>query len=247
MPRLARKKFATSFFHVMSQGIAKEKILRNQKMKEKYFDILLKELDKSNMILVAYCMMDNHVHLLFYTQNSEELSKLMQHINSKYAIYYNKINNERVGYVFRNRFLSEGINTQKYLNNCIKYIHQNPVKAGIVEKCKDYKYSSYNDYRKKDGLYKKLGNTLKYISSNISTDTTIMDGFLETEINASDVIRNKTKEFEEEISMNINEILEIKEIFAILIKEIKKCYKIKNKDIKEYFKITDWKWKKIMK
>ena len=69
----------------------------------------------------------------------------MKTLNEDYARYYNYVKN-RVGYVYRDRYLSEPITNRNYLLNCISYIHNNPVKAGIVKKCEEYKYSSYNDY-----------------------------------------------------------------------------------------------------
>ena len=59
------------------------------------------------------------------------------------------MNNGRKGYVFRDRYVSEPIDSKKYLINCIKYIHMNPVKAKIVKYCREYKFSSYNFYNKK--------------------------------------------------------------------------------------------------
>ena len=92
----------------------------------------------------------------------------MKQVNSLYAMYYNKKNN-RVGYVYRNRFKSVPIMNREQLYTCIKYIHMNPVKAKIVEKESNYKYSSYNDYLNKTGfIHEKI---LKFIFS--STDNYI--------------------------------------------------------------------------
>jgi len=66
----------------------------------------------------------------------------MHKLNTKYAMYYNKKYN-RVGYVFRDRYKSEGIYSEEHLYNCIKYIYNNPVKAGICNKPEEYKYSNY--------------------------------------------------------------------------------------------------------
>ena len=66
-------------------------------------------------------------------------------------MYYNR-KKERVGYVFRNRFKSQPILSKKQMYTCIKYIHMNPVKAGIVKEEKDYNYSSYNDYLYQTGF-----------------------------------------------------------------------------------------------
>ena len=77
--------------------------------------------------------MNNHAHFLIYTQDLEDFSKFMHRVNLIYAQKYNKEKN-RCGVLFRNRYESEPIYNEKYLINCIKYIHDNPVKAGIVKK-----------------------------------------------------------------------------------------------------------------
>ncbi|MCL2145556.1 MAG: transposase, partial [Endomicrobia bacterium] len=69
----------------------------------------------------------------------------MKLVNVEYARYYNTIN-QRVGYVFRDRFKSEVIQDKKYLLNCLVYIHNNPIEAKIVNRAQDYNYSSYTNY-----------------------------------------------------------------------------------------------------
>lgn len=145
MPRIARNLIGSSYVHNMVQGIKKEYIFQTIKQKEKYISLMKKYSKKYNVIIIAYCIMDNHAHLLTYSENIEKISLFMKEINTEYAIYYNK-NMNRVGYVFRNRFSSKIIYNQEYLLKCIKYIHMNPVKAGITKSEEDYEYSSYNYY-----------------------------------------------------------------------------------------------------
>lgn len=151
MPRIARNSFSNHFFHIITQGINKECIFNSKHNKEKYLHFLLTKLYQSNVKLLAYCIMDNHVHHLMYTENISEISSLMKSVNTSYAIYYNKTL-DRVGYVFRNRFLSEPILDQKHLFSCLTYIHNNPVKAGIVKNIDSYIYSSYSNYIFKNGI-----------------------------------------------------------------------------------------------
>lgn len=165
MPRNARKDLNTSFFHVITQGINKEYIFESTEYKNKYFRLLKKSSINYNVKIVAYCIMSNHAHLLIYADNSTELSNFMKEVNENYARYYN-YKQGRVGYVFRNRFLSEPIYSERYLRNCMVYIHNNPVKAKIVKKCEDYMFSSYQDYIKRknfvnDNLIKLVFNTIE--------------------------------------------------------------------------------------
>ena len=90
MPRLARKDYDTSFFHVMTQGINKECIFNDNTNKEKYIELMCKYLEKYNVKIIAYCIMDNHAHLLVYAKRIYELSEYMRSINTTYAIYYNR-------------------------------------------------------------------------------------------------------------------------------------------------------------
>ena len=98
--------------------------------------------------------MSNHAHMLIQTENLQALSKYMQRLNTKYGKYYNK-KYTRVGYVFRDRYKAEGIYNERYLYNCLKYIYDNPVKAGMCEKAEDYPYSNYKKIEEKlDETYK---------------------------------------------------------------------------------------------
>ena len=173
MARKARKYKNASFFHIIVQGIDKESIFRYKRYKNEYKRLMDRELEKSNNIIESYCIMDNHAHFILKVDKIEEISALMQKINSAYAIYYNYMENGRVGYVFRDRFLSEPITNRTYLINCIKYIHNNPVKARMVEHCEEYEFSSYKDFLK----------TLNYDNRDVFSQDEILDICYNTNIN----------------------------------------------------------------
>ena len=82
----------------------------------------------------------------------------MNKINSRYANYYN-LKNARTGYVFNDRYHSENVENVKYFLTCLRYIHQNPIKAGICNKTYEYKFSSIHAYRRDKGNYLDLVNT----------------------------------------------------------------------------------------
>ena len=167
IPRLARKDLNTQFLHVMVQGVNKEYIFDNKKYIEKYLEIINENKVNYNFTIIAYCIMNNHAHFLIHTENIDEFGKFMHKCNLIYALLYNKEKN-RVGVLFRNRYRTEPIYDIKYLINCIKYIHNNPVKAKMVLKCEDYEFSSYNEYIKnaeitKSPIMKKyFGNECDY-------------------------------------------------------------------------------------
>lgn len=151
MSRVPRNYYSANFFHVIVQGIKKEYIFCEEKYIKKYIDNLFKYKSRYNITIIAYCIMNNHAHLLLYCNDILNISGFMKSVNTSYALFYNKLQN-RVGYVFRDRFVSEPINTKRYLLNCIAYIHNNPVKANIVSNLNDYLYSSYKDYINKTGI-----------------------------------------------------------------------------------------------
>ena len=153
MARIARKDLSTPFLHIMIQGINHEYIFEKEEYMKMYLKLFNKYKNDYDFTLIAYCIMHNHVHFLMYAENVMEISKIMHKVNLLYTINYNtKLNRE--GVLFRNRYKVEPIYNEKYLLNCIKYIHNNPVVAKIVKKCSDYKYSSYNDYEKNIGIAK---------------------------------------------------------------------------------------------
>ena len=146
MPRKSRDFYLSDFVHVMVQGDEKKFIYQSDAQKEKYVYLMYKYALANDVEIIAYCVMGNHAHLLLYSKEIEKISQMMKQTNTTYGIYYNKTR-ETVGHVFRDRFRCENIFSKNYLVNCIKYIHQNPVKARMCLRCEDYKYSSFKDFQ----------------------------------------------------------------------------------------------------
>lgn len=142
MPRRPRVYSKTIFFHVMIQGINKSYIFNQSEDIKYYIKAMYKLTQTQEVKIIAYCIMSNHAHMLLKTEKIEELSKYMLRLNTKYASYYNR-KYDRVGYVFRDRYKAEGIYDNKQLYSCMKYIYNNPVKAGICERAEEYLYSNY--------------------------------------------------------------------------------------------------------
>lgn len=146
MPRKARNPKLLTAYHIMVQGLNKEKIFDNDKDKMKYLYILKEKLDEYKVKLISYCIMNNHAHLLIYNEDFYGISKLMHKVNAIFSMYYN-LKNNRIGFVFRDRFLSQEIYSYDQLIVCIQYIHNNPVKAKIVKTPDKYAFSSYIDLK----------------------------------------------------------------------------------------------------
>lgn len=110
----------------------------------KYIDILVKVREKFGFRLHAYCLMTNHTHLLVEDRGCC-ISEAMKSVGIRYAAFLNKKAN-RVGSLFQDRFRSEVIDSERQFLACARYIHNNPVKAGICQRPEAYKWSSYREY-----------------------------------------------------------------------------------------------------
>lgn len=145
MPRRARCTYKSKFFHVMAQGIEKRYIY-NTKQDFAYFKaVLINAARELKIEIIAFCIMNNHYHMLVKVDDIQMLSAYIHKINTKYGLYFNKKYN-RVGYVFRNRFKSQEILEERYYYNCIKYIFYNPVKAGMCKDPMEYEYSNILEF-----------------------------------------------------------------------------------------------------
>ena len=224
MPRYPRNYLKTSFFHVITQGINRSYIFDKPEDIKYYIKIMYELVEKHSLKIIAYCIMNNHAHILIETKNVKELSKYMQRLNTKYAKYYNKKYN-RVGYVFRDRYKSEGIYDEKHLYNCIKYIYDNPVKAEICIKPQDYPYSNYKD-------------NIKNIAKQ---EYPFMDA--EIERNDEEIIR----EYLKQNNISLIDIENNKDILKTSVQTLKNNYKISLRKIAEKLKIGRETVRKIYK
>ena len=144
MPRFQRIKGEFSTYHVVQRGNEKKNIFRNDEDKFKFLEIVSKAREKHGFLVHAYCLMDNHVHLLI-ADNGNDISKIMKSINVSYVSYFNRIH-QRCGHLFQDRFRSEIVKDDRYFLEVSRYIHNNPVKAKLVEKPGGFMWSSYNIY-----------------------------------------------------------------------------------------------------
>ncbi len=146
MPRTARVKSSTGIYHIVMRGINRQNIFEDKEDNYKFIQTLLKYKDRSDYKLYAYCLMGNHLHLLI-KEEKEPLAIIMRKISSRYVLWYNK-KYDRVGYLFQDRFKSEPIEDDAYFLTVLRYIFQNPLKAGLETEARNYNWSNYNDYLK---------------------------------------------------------------------------------------------------
>lgn len=144
MPTRRRRESRTELYHIIVKGINKERIFNQQREKIYFKQIILKYLEIVNVEIYCYCIMSNHAHFIIRAE-IHALSRFMAFILSEYATYYN-FKHYRNGHVFQNRFASECIEDERYFWSCLRYIHLNPVKAGMLKIPVRYRYSSMGEY-----------------------------------------------------------------------------------------------------
>ena len=144
MPYRINPSYANQYYHVYNRGNNQEKIF----FERKNYNYFLKSISAKffNFIdLIAYCLMPNHYHLVVRIKKDGELEKAMQKISTGYTRAINKAYN-RTGHLFTGRYKNKIIPGDNYLLHLCRYIHLNPVRAGLVNKLEEWEFSSYNQY-----------------------------------------------------------------------------------------------------
>ncbi len=150
MPRAAREKSSTGIYHVMLRGINHQIIFEDDEDYQKYLETLKTYQEKSGYIIYAYCLMSNHIHLLV-KEETEDLGIAFRRIGASYVYWYNWKYGRR-GHLFQDRYKSELVENDSYFLTAIRYIHQNPLKANIVNDIADYRWGSYGEYIGEPGI-----------------------------------------------------------------------------------------------
>ena len=144
MTRQSRVESNTGIYHVMLRGINGQNIFECPEDHERFLMCPQRAKEKSGIILLGYCLMSNHAHLIIGA-GTEPIGISFKRIGVSYVGWYNG-KYKRRGPLFQDRFKSEPILNDAYLLSALRYIHKNPVKAGMRGKAEDYKWSSFKDY-----------------------------------------------------------------------------------------------------
>jgi putative transposase len=144
MVREERKKSRSGVYHIMLRGINRQTIFEDDEDKLKFLETLKKYKAISQFQLYSYCLMDNHVHLLI-REMEETIAEAIKRISSSYVYWYN-FKYERIGHLFQERFKSERVESRSYFITVLRYIHQNPLKAGLAKSVWECKWTSTHEY-----------------------------------------------------------------------------------------------------
>lgn len=237
MPRKGRYLLNGKLCHYIVQGINKEYIFEEKDDKNKYLSLLKKYYKKYKIDIICYCIMDNHTHLILYSDNINNISEFMRIVNSLYAMYYNKRRN-RVGYVFRDRYKSVLILDRRQLLRCIKYIHMNPVEANIVKNESEYEYSSYKDYINNSGFLNQRILDFLFLKSQDYIEKFKKIEYIDI-YNKKICLNDVLEEFLFKEKKNINQIKSDKKILIEFIKYLEvKQYKYSKQELANIFGIN---------
>jgi REP element-mobilizing transposase RayT len=144
MARKPRIEYAGAFYHIIVRGNQRQDIFLSDEDRREYLTRLSKYKEICGFNLYAYVLMGNHVHLLMETPR-DRISRIMQRINLTYTYYFNRKYN-KVGHLFQGRYTSYLCDKDEYLLALVRYIHLNPVRAGIANSPDEYIWSSHNAY-----------------------------------------------------------------------------------------------------
>ena len=141
MARPLRIEYPGAVYHITTRGNAYQDIFIDDADREKFLEILNQTVDRFNWLCHAYCLMTNHYHLLIETIDPT-LSRGMRQLNGVYTQAFNR-RHERVGHVFQGRYKAILVEKEAYLLELARYIVLNPVRAKMVKKPEEWKWSSY--------------------------------------------------------------------------------------------------------
>lgn len=225
MPRTPREKSPTGIYHVIMRGVNRQRIFEDVEDRQTLIERLVKFREVSGYRIFAYCLMDNHIHILIQ-ELEEPLSTLIKRISSSYVLYFNN-KYGRVGHLFQERFRSEVVDNDRYFLTALRYIHQNPLKAKMVEDISSYPWSSYNEYFKdgylveKDFVLKMFAQNEKALSSFIDFHEELNDDNC-LEVEEPKISDQRLKEIISSIGVNFDTIKDEDRIKLIsILRELK--------------------------
>ncbi|HTO86925.1 MAG TPA: transposase [Thermoanaerobaculia bacterium] len=146
MSRPLRIEYPGAFYHVTARGNERRAIFRDDADRERYLKCVARCRDRFAFRLHAYCLMTNHLHLAIEA-SEVPLSRIMLTLHGSYSQAFNR-RHRRVGHLFQGRYKAFLVQKDRYLLALVRYIHENPVKARIVKKPEDFRWSSDRAYRR---------------------------------------------------------------------------------------------------
>jgi len=186
MARKPRIEFPGAFYHIIVRGNQRQGIFLDDNDCDEYLRRLQKYKKVHGFNLYAYTLMTNHIHLLMETVQSP-ISKIMQVLSFGYTQYFNR-KYGKSGHLFQGRYKSFLCDRDAYLLELVRYIHLNPVRAGMVKSPDDYRWSSHHQYLKASGGLADVDDVLQQFSKNKIKSTMLYNDFMKEPSNSSSEI-----------------------------------------------------------
>ena len=143
MSRIPRSVVGGTVYHVLNRANGREKIFQKEKDYEAFEKILFEAKEKYPMRILSYCIMPNHWHFVLYPESAEDLSRFMRWIThthtQRYHTHYKSIG---YGHIYQGRFKSFPVEKDEYFLQLCRYVERNPLRAGLVQKVQDWRWSS---------------------------------------------------------------------------------------------------------
>ena len=165
MSRSGRIKSITGIYHIMLRGMDKRDIFMDDMDRLIFTKIIERVKRQSGFKLYAYCLMDNHVHMLI-REDDEPIELIFKRIGVSYSAYFNR-KYDRCGHLYQDRFKSEPVETIEYFMDALRYICQNPIKAGLCDRIKAYPWLECDCVRDKSGMIDDISEYTSLSGANL--------------------------------------------------------------------------------
>ena len=167
MARRQRFHLPEATYHVMLRGNNGQSIFLSEEDRSRICILMQQGIERFGHSILAFCLMSNHIHLAIRVAN-DSISRIIHHLAFRYTQYVNRRQN-RVGHLFQGRFKSVLLDDEQYLKELVRYIHLNPVRAGIVSYPEEYAWSSHRFYMHLEEMtWLQHERLLKYFGYNIN-------------------------------------------------------------------------------
>lgn len=186
MARPLRIEYPGAFYHVTARGNERKDIFRDEKDRDRFLAYLETAVVRYKAVIHVYCLMNNHYHLLMSTP-AGNLSQIVRHINGAYTVYFNN-RHHRFGHLFQGRYKAILVDADEYAGELSRYIHLNPVRAGLANLPEGYPWTSYLNYigKKKAPGWQRTDWLLRYFGKAGAEAHRKYRAFVEARIGAAE-------------------------------------------------------------
>ena len=246
MARKSRIHYPSAVYHVILRGNAGNPVFFDDKDRYRFYLILQYAVEKFGCRIHALCLLDNHIHLVIQVDEIP-LSRIMQNVSLRFTKWIN-YSQSRTGHLFQGRYKALLIDVETYLLELVRYVHLNPVRAGIVSTAAEYRWSSHRGYLGKE-LIPWL--TSDFILSIFSQDADQARMGYESFVNDGVDERNRSEfhcgtiegrilgddSFADDVLGRVNQQRELEYSLKDVVSEVSVCFNISEEKLKEAGKI----------